>query len=201
MTYGLFALAVGLLSIPLGQIAAWTMWPWLTWALGVIALFAQVPFAAIPLEYVPPLFVAAYYAVLIGLTWYFKQPKEQGPLMIRKLLTPQRALLAGGLIILLLAVALSWRTDERLHIYVLNVDRHPVFVQTPGGKQILIGGSNSPSSLLSTLGKLLPFWDRDIDLVIVPEANGDQLNGLSAVLDRYSVKQIMSTAVASDNRA
>ena len=105
--------------------------------------------------------------------------------MIKKLLTPQRALFAGGLIALLLVVALSWRTDARLHVYVLNVDGHPVFVQTPGGKQILIGGSNSPSGLLSALGKLLPFWDRDIDLVIVPDASSDQLNGLSAVLDRY----------------
>ena len=88
-----------------------------------------------------------------------------------------------------------------MHVYVLNVDGHPVLVQTPGGKQILIGGSNSPSGLLSALGKLLPFWDRDIDLVIVPQASSDQLNGLSAVLDRYDVKQIMSVEVPTDNRA
>ena len=201
MVFGLFATGVGLISIPLGQLAAWTVWPFLTWTLGVIELFAQVPFASIPLDYVPSIFVAAYYAGLIGLTWYFKQPKEQRPAMIKKLLTPQRALFAGGLIALLLVVALSWRTDARLHVYVLNVDGHPVFVQTPGGKQILIGGSNSPSGLLSALGKLLPFWDRAIDLVIVPDASSDQLNGLSAVLDRYDVKQIMSTAVASNSRA
>jgi competence protein ComEC len=201
MTYGLFATGVGLLSIPLGQIAAWTVWPFLTWTLGIIELFAQVPFAAIPLDYVPPIFVAAYYAVLIGLTWYFKQPKEQRPTMLKKLITPRRAIFAGGLLALLLVVAFSWRTDNRLHVYVFNVDGHPVFVQTPGGKQILIGGSNSPSSLLSTLGKLLPFWDRDIDLVIVPDASSDQLNGLSAVLDRYGVKQIMSAAATTTNRA
>jgi competence protein ComEC len=201
MIYGLLATGVGLLWIPLGQIAAWTVWPFLTWTLGVIELFARVPFASIPLDYVPSIFVAAYYALLIGVTWYFKQPQEQRPAMIKKFLTPQRALFAGGLIALLLVVALSWRADERLHVYVLNVDGHPVFVQTPGGKQILIGGSSSPSSLLSTLGKLLPFWDRDLDLVIVPDASTDQLNGLSAVLDRYTVKQIMSTDVPNDNRA
>lgn len=201
MVFGLFALAVGLLSIPLGQIAAWTVWPWLAWTLGVIALFAQFPFAAIPLDYVPSIFVTGYYAVLIGATWYLRQPQEQRPAMIKKLLTPQRVIFAGGLVALLLAVALSWRTDERLHVYMLNIDGHPVFVQTPSGKQILIGGSNSPSSLLSMLGKLLPFWDRDIDLVIVPDASGDQLNGLSAVLDRYGVKQIMSAEVITASRA
>ena len=201
MTFGLLALAVGLLSIPLGQIAAWTAWPWLTWTLGVIALFARVPFASIPLDDVPPLFVAAYYAGLIGLTWYLRQPKEQRPAMIKKLATPRTAILIGGLIVLLLAVAFSWRTDNRLHVYVLNIDGHPVLLQTPGGKQILIGGSNSPSSLLSRVGQLLPFWDRDIDLIVVPQASNDQLNGLSAVLDRYDVKQIMSVEVPDENRA
>jgi competence protein ComEC len=201
MTFGLFALTTGLVSIPLGQIAAWTVWPFLTWTLGVIELFAQLPFASIPLDYVPPIVVAAYYVDLIGLTWYFKQPKEQRPAMFKKLVTPRRAILAGGLIVLLLAVAFSWRTDDRLHIYVLNVDGHPALVQTPGGKQILIGGSNSPSSLLSALGQLLPFWDRDIDLMVVPVGQGDQLNGLLAVLDRFAVKQIMSVDVPADSRA
>jgi competence protein ComEC len=201
MTYGLFALAVGLLSIPLGQIAAWTVWPFLTWTLGIIALFAQLPFASIPLEYVSPIVVAGYYAVLIGVTWYFKQPKEQRPAMIKKLFTPRRAIFVGGLIAVLLAVAFSWLTDNRLHAYVLNVDGHPAFVQTPGGKQILIGGSSSPSGLLSALGQLLPFWDHDIDLLIVPQADGDQLNGLLAVLDRYTVRQIMAVDVPRDSRA
>jgi competence protein ComEC len=201
MTFGLFALTVGLVSIPLGQIAAWTVWPFLTWTLGIIELFAQVPFAAIPLDYVPLIFIAAYYAGLIGLTWYFKQPKEQRPMMLKKLITPRRTIFVGGLLFLLLLVAFSWRSDNRLHVYVLGVDGHPVLAQTPGGKQILIGGSSSPSGLLSALGQVLPFWDRDIDLMIVPQANGDQLNGLLAVLDRYTVKQIMAVDVPTDSRA
>ena len=112
MTFGLLALGVGLLSIPLGQIAAWTVWPWLTWTLGVIALFARVPYASIPLEYVSPIFVAGYYAGLIGVTWYFRQPKEQRPRCSRNSSHPRRAIFAGGLIALLLAVAFSWRTDS-----------------------------------------------------------------------------------------
>jgi hypothetical protein len=169
--------------------------------LGIIDLFARVPYAAIPLDYMPPLFIAAYYAVLIGLTWYFQHPREQRPIMLKKLITPRRAIFAGGFLVLLLAVAFSWRTDQRLHMYMLDVDGHPVLVQTASGKQILIGGSNSPSGLLSALGKFLPFWDRDLDLVVVPQASGDQLNGLAAVLDRYAVTQVMSVEVPEDNRA
>jgi competence protein ComEC len=200
MTYGLFATGAGLLWLPLGQIAAWTVWPFLTWTLGIIELFARVPFASIPLDYVPPIWVAVYYVGLISLTWYFKQPPEQRPTMLKKLVTPRRAIFAGGLLALLLAVAASWRGDDRLHVYVLDVEGHPVLVQTPGGKQVLIGGSNSPSSLLSELGKRLPFWDRDIDLVIVPDATADHLNGLAAVLDRYTVPQIMSVEMSDSSR-
>ncbi len=58
--------------------------------------------------------------------------------MIEKLATPRTAILIGGLMVLWLAIAFSWRTGNRLHVYVLNVDGHPVLVQTPGGKQILI---------------------------------------------------------------
>jgi hypothetical protein len=105
-------------------------------------------------------------------TWYFGSPGSKTGLQ-----ETSRAILIGGLMVVLLAVALSWRADNRLHVYVLDVDGHPVLVQTPGGKQVLIGGSNSPSGLLSALGKLLPFWDRDIDLLVVPQAGGDQLNG------------------------
>ncbi len=121
--------------------------------------------------------------------------------MLAQFLTVRRLIFGLGLLVLLLIVALSWRNDDRLHVYVLNVDGHPALVQTPNGKQILIGGSNSPSGLLSTLGNLMPFWDRDIDLVVVPQANGNQLNGLSAVLDRYAVKQIMAVELPADSRA
>jgi len=87
-----------------------------------------------------------------------------------------------------------------LHVHVLNIDGMPVFVQTPLGRQILIGGSNSPSALLATLGNRMPFWDHDIDLIVVPKADQRSLNGLLAVIDRYSIGAILSVEIG-DNRA
>jgi len=82
---------------------------------------------------------------------------------------------------------------------VLSIDGGPVFVQTPSGRQILIGGSNSPSALLAALGSRMPFWERDIDLIVVPKADAKSLNGLMAVVDRYRVGAIVSVEVG-DNR-
>jgi competence protein ComEC len=100
---------------------------------------------------------------------------------------------------LLVALAFSWRPDGKLHVHALNVEGMPAFVQTPNGRQVLIGGSNSPSALLAALGARLPFWDRDIDLVVVPDTDARALNGLLAVIDRYQVGQIVSVEV-KDNR-
>ena len=46
----------------------------------------------------------------------------------------------------------------------------------------------------------MPFWDRDLDLVVVPKADAKSLNGLMAVVERYHVGTIVSVEVG-DNRA
>ena len=117
-----------------------------------------------------------------------------------KIVSLRFALPALGMIALLGAVALLWQPDRRLHVHALNVDDGPIFVQTPSGRQILIGGSNSPSALLAALGARMPFWDRDLDLIVVQRADARSLKGLLAVVDRYHVEQIVSVQVA-DNRA
>jgi hypothetical protein len=86
-------------------------------------------------------------------------------------------------------------------VIALAVDDHPVLVRTIEGRNILIGGSRSPSALRSALGGQLPFWEHTIDLVIVPRAETTQLNSLLAVLDRFTVKQIMAVEMPTSNRA
>jgi competence protein ComEC len=201
MVFGLLALTTGLISLPFGQIVGWLAWVFLAWTTGVIHVFASMPNAAIPMDTVDPIWPLLYYALLIGLTGYLRQPKAQRPKAIAEILAPRQLILLGGMTAVLLGVAFSWQPDNKLHIIALDVDSHPIFVRTPKGQQILIGGSNSPSALLGALGQQLPFWDHDLDLIIVPQANASQLNGLLAVLDRYRVKQIVSVKVPTDNRA
>jgi len=117
-----------------------------------------------------------------------------------KIVSLRFALPALGMIALLGAVALLWQPDRRLHVHALNLDDGPIFVQTPAGRQILIGGSNSPSALLAALGGRMPFWDRDLDLIVVLRGDARSLNGLLAVVDRYRVGQIASVEIG-DSRA
>ncbi|MGH9201999.1 MAG: hypothetical protein ACRD2A_12285, partial [Vicinamibacterales bacterium] len=50
------------------------------------------------------------------------------------------------------------------------------------------------------LGQRMPFWDRDIDLLVVPRGDTRSLNGLLAVVDRYRVGQVVSVEIG-DHRA
>jgi hypothetical protein len=201
MVFGLLALGLGLVAIPIGQVLAWLAWVFLAWTLGVIHLFASLPGAAIPLDYISPIWIAAYYAALLGVTWYLSRPADQRPKRVAKLLTRRRLIMGGGLATVLIGVALSWQPDRQLHVIALDVDDHPVLVRTVEGRTVLIGGSRSPSGLLAALGGQLPFWERTIDLLIVPRVETAQLNSLVAVLDRYTVKQIVAVDVPTTNRA
>ena len=49
MILGGLALIIGLISLPLGQIAAWIAWPFTAYTIAFVAFFAQVPGAAIGL--------------------------------------------------------------------------------------------------------------------------------------------------------
>ena len=201
MVFGLLALGGGLLAIPIGQVLGWLAWVFLAWTLGVIHLFASLPGAALPLDYFSPIWIAAYYAALLGATWYLNRPADQRPQQVAKLLTRRNLIIGGGLAAVLIGVALSWQGDNQLHVIALDVEDHPVLVRTAQGRTVLIGGSRSPSGLLAALGGQLPFWERTIDLLIVPRADTTQLNSLLAVLDRYTVKQIMAVEVPTTNRA
>ncbi len=203
MLFGALALLAGMLWLPLGQIIGWAAWLFLTWTIQVIHLFALVPGVAIELGYVDPLWGVVYVLVLAALTFWFSRSTEQRKELkerVRARVSARLALPAFGMIALLGVVALSWQPDGRLHVHALNVDGTPVFVQTPTGRQILIGGSNSPSALLAALGVRMPFWDRDIDLVVVPRGDARSLNGLLAVVDRYRVGVVLSVEIG-DSRS
>lgn len=75
-----------------------------------------------------------------------------------------------------------------------------IFIQAPNGNQILIdGGPNNAA--LRELSKIMPFYDRSIDMIIETHPDSDHINGLVKVLRRYNVGLIMKPGVESDNSA
>jgi competence protein ComEC len=104
--------------------------------------------------------------------------------------------------LLAVSVALVWVSlrelpDGRLHVYFLDVGQgDAVFIRCPNGQQVLIDGGPSPSALLNEMGRLMPFWDRDLDLVVLTHPDADHLQGLLPVLERYQVSHVLDNGQA-----
>lgn len=107
----------------------------------------------------------------------------------------------GCLIILnILAFALIRDLDNHqlLEIYFLSVGQgDSIFIETPLGHQILIDGG--PDATISEkLARLLPFWDKEIDLIILTHPDRDHVAGLVDVLKRYRIDNVLWTGVVRD---
>jgi competence protein ComEC len=68
------------------------------------------------------------------------------------------------------------------------------FILTPEKHQILIDGGPD-ASILRKLSLLMPFWDRNLDLVILTHPESDHMQGLLYALQRYKADYILWTGV------
>lgn len=78
-------------------------------------------------------------------------------------------------------------SDGKLHLFFCDVGQgDAVYIRAPNNQDILIdGGPND--SVLSCLGRHMPFYDRTIDVVMLTHPQKDHLQGLISVLQRYHV--------------
>ena len=101
----------------------------------------------------------------------------------------------GGLFLLVILFSFIRLPDGRLHIYFLNVGQgDAMFIQTPNGSQILIDGGPD-DKVLSELGRVMPFYDRSIDMIVSTHLDADHVAGLIEVLKRYSVDEIVESGM------
>jgi competence protein ComEC len=198
MVTGGIATLLGLILQPLGQLAGWIAWVFLTYTIEMVRLTADLPSASVPVE-VEGWMVGVYYALLGGVGWWLARPKERRQELwgqLRSWLSSQlRAKVLVGMSVVLLVLAVFFRgglPDGRLHVFFLDVGQgDAIFIQTPSGRQALIDGGPSPSVLLSWLGRRMPFWDQSLDLVVLTHPDTDHITGLVSVLERYRVDKVI----------
>lgn len=90
---------------------------------------------------------------------------------------------------------LASSNDGLLKIYFLDVGQGDSgFIVTPSGQQILIDGGPS-DVVISKISSRMPFYDKDIDVLIASHKHSDHISGLMNVLDRYDVKNIVDTKI------
>ena len=90
----------------------------------------------------------------------------------------------GLLSLLAIAAWLHW-PDGRMHLYILETPGDAFVIQTPGGRFVLIDGGSDPARLTMLLGRLMPFWQRDLRAVLLTGTSGKRMIAQVAALARY----------------
>ncbi|MDO8553127.1 MAG: MBL fold metallo-hydrolase [bacterium] len=72
-----------------------------------------------------------------------------------------------------------------------------IFIDAPSGRQVLIDGGAS-GAVLRELSKVIPWYDRTIDVVIPTHPDSDHIGGLVDVLQRYKIGTIVHSDVEGD---
>ena len=98
---------------------------------------------------------------------------------------------------ILLISFISSLPDGKLHIVACNVGQgDAVYIRFPDGRDMLVDGG--PNDLvLQCLGRHMPFWDRQISMVVNTHPQNDHLKGLISVLNRYKVEYVVRSRVFS----
>lgn len=102
-------------------------------------------------------------------------------------------ILLGILIILLIFLLIIYFDfhDKTLKVIFLDIGQgDSILIRTPDKQDILIDGGPD-NRVVDKLGQYLPFWDRDIELMILTHVHSDHIMGLIEVLKRYQVEKIL----------
>lgn len=87
--------------------------------------------------------------------------------------------------------------DGRLHLTICNVGQgDAIYLRTPKGADILIDGGPNDQAL-SCLSRHMPFWDRQLEMVILTHPQADHLTGLISVFKNYQVKYFLAESLAN----
>jgi competence protein ComEC len=127
-----------------------------------------------------------------------------GEVGVRPLNWFMKKYLALGIMIVLFFAGLSIYqavqfNDGKLHVIICDVGQGDgVIIRTPDRRVILFDGGPD-KKVLGCLSRTMPFWERQIDLMILSHPHADHLNGLVDVLKSYSVGQFATEALANSS--
>lgn len=107
------------------------------------------------------------------------------------------------LLILILVVGLCFyalKTESRVGLTVtfLNIGQgDAILIDSPTGNQLLIDGG-AGRSILRELGRVMPFYDKKIDVILATHPDADHIGGLSDVFKKYKTSTFVESGVEAD---
>ena len=80
-----------------------------------------------------------------------------------------------------------------LRITTLDVGQGDAILVEVSGRRMLIDGGPDPARLSTELDRVIPAWDRRIDLLVASHPHEDHLAGLPKLLDRYRIAAVVGS--------
>jgi len=89
----------------------------------------------------------------------------------------------------------TWFNQDYFRVVFFDVGQgDSSLIVTPNGQTILIDGGPD-NEVLRVLGKFLPFWQRQLDLLILTHEHEDHLFGLAELSRRYKIKVFLKNKI------
>ena len=111
------------------------------------------------------------------------------------------SLVAGlAMIVLILTIRLYWQEHNKPNVEVVFLDigqGDSILIKTKYNQQILIDGGPD-NKVLDRLGRNLPFYDHDLDIVIATHPDAEHVAGLVSVPERYKVGLFLGGGLVHD---
>jgi len=86
---------------------------------------------------------------------------------------------------------ISLARNESLRVYFFDVGQgDSILIRTPDARDVLIDGGPD-NKVLERLSEVMPFWDRNIDMVVLTHPHDDHIAGLDEVLKRFKIGEIL----------
>jgi len=101
----------------------------------------------------------------------------------------------------LILAGIIWHgRSQELKVIFLDVGQGDAILIEQGSRQILIDGGPSGQVLMEKLGKYIPFWDREIEVVVATHPDQDHIEGLVAVMKNYRVDSLIEATDQSESQ-
>ncbi len=196
----------------------WLDWLAISYYIMIVKVFSYLPLASTTVGRIDFWQIGVYY-MLLALLLYSIDHRQSIINGLSMLISRAKVFLGAAcsrlvklplhwiLLTLLILNSLAWIAvvnlpDGKLHVTFLDIGQgDSVLIQTTDGRNILIDAGPSPNSLKLQLGKALPFWDKNIAMLILTQPQSDHVNGLSGIIGNYNIGQCLHSSEASDSQA
>jgi len=193
MICGGIATLAGLVWLPLGRVVAAVPWLFLTYTVAIVEWTARLPFASLDVGALGHPLALIYYALLfggLGLRQLWQKLEKGAPLR------SQRAVALAVAVVIPLwlgAAALNGLPDGRLHVWYIGLgDGDATLVQTPSGRRLLIYAGQGEADVTRAIEAALPGWGRDLDLLVLTQADEAHTTSLPMLVERFHVAQTLA---------